>query len=289
MDFNNKILNLIERSTKSLEKLSKLNNESKINITSENGYLWSAENFSLIPVKTINAIDIDLLKGIDHTKSILIENTKQFSSGYPANNVLLWGARGMGKSSLVKSVHREISLKNKKKRLILIEIYRDDIKTLPLLISQLNNYDHRFIIYCDDLSFNENENNYKSLKTVLDGGIMERSQNIIFYATSNRRHLMPRSMIENESSTSISPSESVEEKISLSDRFGLWLGFYQCSQSDYLNIVDSYASYFKFKIDDNELKKLAIEWSVTRGSRSGRVAWQFIQDLAGKQKNKLRL
>ena len=288
MDFNNKILNLIERSTKSLEKLSKLNNESKINITSENGYLWSAENFSLIPVKSINAIDIDLLKGIDHTKSILLENTKQFSSGYPANNVLLWGARGMGKSSLVKSVHREISLKNKKKRLILIEIYRDDIKTLPLLISQLNSYDHRFIIYCDDLSFNENENNYKSLKTVLDGGIMERSQNIIFYATSNRRHLMPRSMIENESSTSISPSESVEEKISLSDRFGLWLGFYQCSQSDYLNIVNSYASYFKFKIDDNELKKLAIEWSVTRGSRSGRVAWQFIQDLAGKQKNKLR-
>ena len=288
MDFNNKILNLIERSTKSLEKLSKLNNESKINITSENGYLWSAENFSLIPVKTINAIDIDLLKGIDHTKSILIENTKQFSSGYPANNVLLWGARGMGKSSLVKSVHREISLKNKKKRLILIEIYRDDIKTLPLLISQLNNYDHRFIIYCDDLSFNENENNYKSHKTVLDGGIMERSQNIIFYATSNRRHLMPRSMIENESSTSISPSESVEEKISLSDRFGLWLGFYQCSQSDYLNIVNSYASYFKFKIDDNDLKNLAIEWSVTRGSRSGRVAWQFIQDLAGKQKNKLR-
>ena len=288
MDFNNKILNLIERSTKSLEKLSKLNNESKINITSENGYLWSAENFSLIPVKTINAIDIDLLKGIDHTKSILIENTKQFSSGYPANNVLLWGARGMGKSSLVKSVHREISLKNKKKRLILIEIYRDDIKTLPLLISQLNNYDHRFIIYCDDLSFNENENNYKSLKTVLDGGIMERSQNIIFYATSNRRHLMPRSMIENESSTSISPSESVEEKISLSDRFGLWLGFYQCSQSDYLDIVNTYASYYKFKIDDNELKNLAIEWSVTRGSRSGRVAWQFIQDLAGKQKNKLR-
>ena len=289
MDFNNKILNLIERSTKSLEKLSKLNNESKINITSENGYLWSAENFSLIPVKSINAIDIDLLKGIDHTKSILLENTKQFSSGYPANNVLLWGARGMGKSSLVKSVHREISLKNKKKRLILIEIYRDDIKTLPLLISQFNSYDHRFIIYCDDLSFNENENNYKSLKTVLDGGIMERSHNIIFYATSNRRHLMPRSMIENESSTSISPSESVEEKISLSDRFGLWLGFYQCSQSDYLNIVNSYASYFKFKIDDNELKKLAIEWSVTRGSRSGRVAWQFIQDLAGKQKNKLRL
>jgi len=288
MDFNNKILNLIERSTKSLEKLSKLNNENKINITSENGYLWSAENFSLIPVNTINAIDIDLLKGIDHTKSILIENTKQFSSGYPANNVLLWGARGMGKSSLVKSVHREISLKNKKKRLILIEIYRDDIKTLPLLISQLNNYDHRFIIYCDDLSFNENENNYKSLKTVLDGGIMERSQNIIFYATSNRRHLMPRSMIENESSTSISPSESVEEKISLSDRFGLWLGFYQCSQSDYLDIVNTYASYYKFKIDDNDLKNLAIEWSVTRGSRSGRVAWQFIQDLAGKQKNKLR-
>ncbi|MGY8975750.1 MAG: ATP-binding protein [Alphaproteobacteria bacterium] len=287
MNINDKILSLIQRSTKALEKISKVNNENKIDISNENGYLWSAENFQLTPVKKINSINIDLLKGIDQTKSILLQNTKQFSQGFPANNVLLWGARGMGKSSLVKSIHREVSLEKNKNRLILIEIYRDDIKTLPLLISQLNNYEHRFIIYCDDLSFNDNENNYKSLKTVLDGGIMERSQNIIFYATSNRRHLMARSMIENENSTAISPSESAEEKISLSDRFGLWLGFYQCSQDEYLNIVISYASYFKLKIKDKELKDLAIEWSVTRGSRSGRVAWQFIHDLAGKLKIKL--
>lgn len=287
MNINDKILSLIQRSTKALEKISKVNNENKIDISNENGYLWSAENFQLTPVKKINSINIDLLKGIDQTKSILLQNTKQFSQGFPANNVLLWGARGMGKSSLVKSIHKEVSLEKNKNRLILIEIYRDDIKTLPLLISQLNNYEHRFIIYCDDLSFNDNENNYKSLKTVLDGGIMERSQNIIFYATSNRRHLMARSMIENENSTAISPSESAEEKISLSDRFGLWLGFYQCSQDEYLNIVISYASYFKLKIKDKELKDLAIEWSVTRGSRSGRVAWQFIHDLAGKLKIKL--
>ena len=287
MNINDKILSLIQRSTKALEKISKVNNENKIDISNENGYLWSAENFQLTPVKKINSINIDLLKGIDQKKSILLENTKQFSQGFPANNVLLWGARGMGKSSLVKSIHREVSLEKNKNRLILIEIYRDDIKTLPLLISQLNNYEHRFIIYCDDLSFNDNENNYKSLKTVLDGGIMERSQNIIFYATSNRRHLMARSMIENENSTAISPSESAEEKISLSDRFGLWLGFYQCSQDEYLNIVNSYASYFKLNIKDKELKDLAIEWSVTRGSRSGRVAWQFIHDLAGKLKIKL--
>ena len=287
MNMNDKILSLLERATKALEKISKLNNEHKIKISEENGYLWSAQKFELIPIKNINAIDINLLKGIDHTKSILIENTSQFSDGYPANNVLLWGARGMGKSSLVKSVHREICSKSKNNRLILIEIFRDDIKTLPLLMSQLNNFKHRFIIFCDDLSFDNNENNYKSLKTVLDGGITERTENIIFYATSNRRHLMPRSMIENEKSTSISPSESAEEKISLSDRFGLWLGFYQCSQDDYLNIIRSYASYFNLKIKDKQLKELAIEWSVTRGSRSGRVAWQFIQDIAGKLKTKL--
>ena len=287
MNINDKILSLIERSTEALEKISKINNENKIKISNINGYLWSAENLELIPIKNINAININLLKGIDHIKSILLENTKQFSSGFPANNVLLWGARGMGKSSLVKSIHREICIKQNKKRLILIEIYRDDIKTLPLLISELSNFEHRFIIYCDDLSFSENENNYKSLKTVLDGGLMQRSQNIIFYATSNRRHLMPRSMIENEKSKSITPSESAEEKISLSDRFGLWLGFYPCSQDDYLNIVISYSNYFKLKIKDKELKELAIAWSVTRGSRSGRVAWQFIQDIAGKLKTKI--
>jgi len=287
MNINAKILSLLERATKALEKISKLNNEHKIKISEESGYLWSSQKFELIPIKNINAIDINLLKGIDHTKSILIENTSQFSDGYPANNVLLWGARGMGKSSLVKSVHKVISSKSKNNRLILIEIFRDDIKTLPLLMSQLNNFKHRFIIFCDDLSFDNNENNYKSLKTILDGGITERTENIIFYATSNRRHLMPRSMIENEKSTSISPSESAEEKISLSDRFGLWLGFYQCSQDEYLCMIQSYASYFNLEIKENELKELAIEWSVTRGSRSGRVAWQFIQDMAGKLKIKI--
>ena len=287
MNINDQLTSFLERSTKALEKISKLNNSHKIKISNENGYLWSAEKFELIPVKKINAININLLKGIDHIKSILLDNTTQFSEGYTANNVLLWGARGMGKSSLVKSVHRELCNKNNKNRLILIEIYRDDIKTLPVLISQLNNFKYRFIIFCDDLSFGNNENNYKSLKTVLDGGIMNRSDNIIFYATSNRRHLMPRSMIENEQSTSITPSESAEEKISLSDRFGIWLGFYQCSQDDYLNIIQSYARHFKLKINENDLKDLAIEWAVTRGSRSGRVAWQFIQDRAGKLKIKL--
>lgn len=287
MNINDQLTSFLERSTKALEKISKLNNSHKIKISNENGYLWSAEKFELIPVKKINAININLLKGIDHIKSILLDNTTQFSEGYTANNVLLWGARGMGKSSLVKSVHRELCYKNNKNRLILIEIYRDDIKTLPVLISQLNNLKYRFIIFCDDLSFGNNENNYKSLKTVLDGGIMNRSDNIIFYATSNRRHLMPRSMIENEQSTSITPSESAEEKISLSDRFGIWLGFYQCSQDDYLHIIQSYARHFKLKINENNLKELAIEWSVTRGSRSGRVAWQFIQDRAGKLKTKL--
>jgi len=287
MNINDQLTSFLERATKALEKISKLNNSHKIKISNENGYLWSAEKFELIPVKKINAININLLKGIDHIKSILLDNTTQFSEGYTANNVLLWGARGMGKSSLVKSVHRELCNKNNKNRLILIEIYRDDIKTLPVLISQLNNLKYRFIIFCDDLSFGNNENNYKSLKTVLDGGIMNRSDNIIFYATSNRRHLMPRSMIENEQSTSITPSESAEEKISLSDRFGIWLGFYQCSQDDYLHIIQSYARHFKLKINENNLKELAIEWSVTRGSRSGRVAWQFIQDRAGKLKIKL--
>ena len=287
MNMNDKILSLLERATKALEKISKLNNEHKIKISEESGYLWSSQKFELIPIKNINAIDINLLKGIDHTKSILIENTSQFSDGYPANNVLLWGARGMGKSSLVKSVHKVISSKSKNNRLILIEIFRDDIKTLPVLMSQLNNFKHRFIIFCDDLSFDNNENNYKSLKTILDGGITERTENIIFYATSNRRHLMPRSMIENEKSTAISPSESAEEKISLSDRFGLWLGFYQCSQDEYLSMIQSYASYFNLEIKENKLKELAIEWSVTRGSRSGRVAWQFIQDMAGKLKTKI--
>jgi hypothetical protein len=288
MNFDKKVLSLLERLTNALEKLANLKSNQNLAITSADGYLWNAESLQLIPVNKINSIDLNLLKGIDHTKNILLKNTLQFSEGFTANNVLLWGARGMGKSSLIKSVHKEICSKNTSNRLILIEIYRDDINTLPKLISQLYKEKHQFIIFCDDLSFDDNETTYKSLKAVLDGGIMERSHNILFYATSNRRHLMPRSMIENENSTSISPSESAEEKISLSDRFGLWLGFYQCSQEEYLKIVKSYAIKFKLKINNHDLDKQAIEWSVTRGSRSGRVAWQFIQDLAGKLKIKIR-
>ena len=289
MNFDKNIVSLLERSTRALEKISNSKSKKDILITNANGYLWNADNLDLIPVDNINAINLRLLKGIDHTKEILLANTIQFAKGFSANNVLLWGARGMGKSSLIKSVHKEICNKKNGKRLILIEIYRDDINSLQKLISELQKEKHQFIIFCDDLSFDNNETTYKSLKTVLDGGIMKKSDNILFYATSNRRHLMPRSMIENESSTSISPSESAEEKISLSDRFGLWLGFYQCSQEDYLNIVSSYVEEFKFKINNKELEKLAIEWSVTRGSRSGRVAWQFIQDLAGKLKIKISL
>ncbi len=287
MILDKNILPLIERATKALEEISNSKTKNKLVITKANGYLWDAENFHLIPINNINAVNLSLLKGIDHTKKILLDNTMQFSEGYSANNVLLWGARGMGKSSIIKSVHKEICKNTLNKRLILIEIYRDDINSLPKLITELQQLKHQFIIFCDDLSFDNNETTYKSLKTILDGGIMEKSKNILFYATSNRRHLMPRSMIENESSTSISPSESAEEKISLSDRFGLWLGFYQCSQDNYLEIVKSYADEFKFEINVNELNKLAIEWSVTRGSRSGRVAWQFIQDLAGKLKVKI--
>ncbi len=288
MNFDKKILSLLERSTKALEKISYLNSSKDLVITSANGYLWNAESSKLIPIDKINSIDLNLLKGINHTKDILLKNTLQFSEGFPANNVLLWGARGMGKSSLIKSVHKEICKKKNSRRLILIEIYRDDINSLPKLISQLHKEKYQFIIFCDDLSFDNNETAYKSLKAVLDGGIMERLHNILFYATSNRRHLMPRSMIENERASSISPSESAEEKISLSDRFGLWLGFYQCSQDEYLSIVESYAKEFNLKINNVELNKLAIEWSVTRGSRSGRVAWQFIQDLAGKLKIKIK-
>ncbi len=287
MNFDKNILSFLERSTKALETLSNSKSKENILITKADGYLWNADELQLIPVDNINAINLKLLKGIDHTKEILLENTIQFAKGFSANNVLLWGARGMGKSSLIKAVHKEVGKTKNFNRLILIEIFRDDINKLQKLISELQKEKHQFIIFCDDLSFDNNETNYKSLKTVLDGGIMKKSDNILFYATSNRRHLMPRSMIENESSTSISPSESAEEKISLSDRFGLWLGFYQCSQEDYLDIVKSYAKEYKFKIDNSDLEKLAIEWSVTRGSRSGRVAWQFIQDLAGKLKIKM--
>ena len=286
MKINEETLSLLKRATEALEILAS-NKDFEIIITKENGYIWNPENLKLIPVNKMNYIDLKLLKGIDDTKKLLLKNTEQFAKGFPANNVLLWGARGMGKSSLVKSIHKELLNINNKNRLILIEVHREDIKTLPILISKLSKIKHNFILYCDDLSFDDNETNYKSLKSILDGGIAEKPSNIIFYATSNRRHLISRSMKENEESTSIMPHETVDEKVSLSDRFGLWLGFYQCSQDDYLDMVEDYIKTYKINTDMENAKKFALEWSITRGARSGRVAWQFIQDLAGKLEKKI--
>jgi len=248
-------------------------------------FIWQADRAFLQPVKTVNRIDLNLLQGIDHVRDILLKNTARFARGLPANNALLWGARGMGKSSLVKAAHAFINEKNMgtdDQPLKLIEIHREDIECLPVLMNLLRSYDGRVIIFCDDLSFDQDDTSYKSLKAVLEGGIEGRPQNVIFYATSNRRHLMPRDMVENENSTAINPSEATHEKVSLSDRFGLWIGFHNCSQDDYLAMVEAYVEHYGLEgVSKIELKARALEWAATRGSRSGRVAWQFIQDLAG--------
>jgi predicted AAA+ superfamily ATPase len=245
-------------------------------------FVWHPDG-RLSPVPRVSRVEIGLLKGIDRMRDILIENTERFSDGLPANNALLWGARGMGKSSLVKAAHASINLKRKPAdRLKLIEIHREDIESLPQLMELLRSSSFRFIVFCDDLSFDGNDASYKSLKAVLDGGIEGRPDNVILYATSNRRHLLAREMIENERSTAINPGEAVEEKVSLSDRFGLWLGFHRCSQDEYLAMVKGYCSHFGIKLAEDELEREALEWSTTRGSRSGRVAWQFTQELAGR-------
>ena len=246
-----------------------------------NAFIWNADSGWLQPVQKVNRVDLNLLKAVDQVRDILLENTKRFHNGLPANNALLWGARGMGKSSLVKAIHAEMISKYDN-RLKLIEIHREDISTLPLLLNILRSTAHRVILYCDDLSFDSDDTSYKSLKAALDGGIEGRPANVIFYATSNRRHLMPRDMIENERSTAINPAEAVEEKVSLSDRFGLWLGFHKCDQDAYLQMVFGYAAHFDLTIDQDALRAEALEWSTTRGARSGRVAWQYIQDLAGR-------
>ncbi len=244
-------------------------------------WLWQTSSRTLKPVTDTGALPLDLLVGISPQMETLIENTTQFAAGYPANNALLWGARGMGKSSLVKAVHTNLA---KSHNLNLIEIYREDIGMLPLLLDLLRGEkDIRFILFCDDLSFDEQDHHYKSLKAVLEGGVEARPDNVIFYATSNRRHLIARNMIENERETAIHPGESVEEKVSLSDRFGLWLGFYPCSQDDYLLMIENYAKAYGLTFD----KTGAIEWFRTRGSRSGRVAWQYIQHIAGQQKKRV--
>lgn len=245
-------------------------------------FVWHPDG-RLAAVPRVSRVELFLLKGVDRMRDILMENTERFANGLPANNALLWGARGMGKSSLVKAAHASINAERKPAdRLKLIEIHREDIESLPALMEQLRASSFRFIVFCDDLSFDGNDASYKSLKAVLEGGIEGRPENVILYATSNRRHLLAREMIENERSTAINPGEAVEEKVSLSDRFGLWLGFHRCSQDEYLAMVRGYCSHFGVKVDDDALEREALEWSTTRGSRSGRVAWQFVQELAGR-------
>jgi predicted AAA+ superfamily ATPase len=247
-------------------------------------FVWHPSGRRLANVKRVNRVDMALLKGIDRMRDILIENTDRFARGLPANNALLWGARGMGKSSLVKAVHASINaqLGAKAGRLKLIEIHREDIESLPDLMALLRGVPYRFIVFCDDLSFDAEDTSYKSLKAVLEGGIEGRPENVILYATSNRRHLMSRDMMENERSTAINPGETVEEKVSLSDRFGLWLGFHRCSQDEFLAMVAAYVAHFKIPAEADTVRREALEWATTRGSRSGRVAWQYVQDLAGR-------
>lgn len=249
-------------------------------------FVWQAEGGRLVPVTQVNRVEIGLLKGVERQRDTLLDNTRRFAAGLPANNALLWGARGMGKSSLVKSVHGAVAAEHPG-ALALVEIHREDIPSLPRLLTLLRAAPRRFLVFCDDLSFAAEDAHYKSLKAVLEGGIEGRPANVLFYATSNRRHLMPRDMIENERSTAINPAEAVEEKVSLSDRFGLWLGFHNCDQETFFAMVEGYAAAYGLDITPEALRAQAVEWSVTRGARSGRVAWQFFQDLAGRLGHRL--
>ena len=256
------------------------------NLKDSDAFVWNADHNQLKPATNINLVHLALLKGISRTRDTLLNNTLRFAKELPANNALLWGARGMGKSSLVKAVHARIN-QDAPNALALIEIHREDISSLPLLLDQLRLHDRRFLLFCDDLSFDQGNSEYKSLKAVLEGGIEGRPENVIFYATSNRRHMMPRDITENDQSNEINPSDAVDEKVSLSDRFGLWLGFHACDQTTYLDIIQGYVEHYHLNIDAQTLRAEAIEWSVTRGGRSGRVAWQYIQDLAGRLGKKL--
>jgi predicted AAA+ superfamily ATPase len=244
-------------------------------------FVWEAQALALRPVPRVATVPLELLVGIDRVRDILLANTRRFAAGRVANNALLWGARGMGKSSLIKAIHGAI-IAEQPKALALIEIHREDVESLPRLLQRLASGPRRCLVFCDDLSFDSGDASYKSLKAILEGGIEGRPDNVLFYATSNRRHLMPREMIENERATAIHPGEAVEEKVSLSDRFGLWLGFHPCSQDDYLAMVDGYVRHFGARIDPESLRHEALEWAQTRGARSGRVAWQFVQDLVGR-------
>jgi predicted AAA+ superfamily ATPase len=274
---------LLERIAGALERLAP-QTKGRPDLAAADAFVWQPDG-RLAPVARVNRVEMSLLKGIDRVRDMLMENTERFAKGLPANNALLWGARGMGKSSLVKASHAAVNAAHAKDGdglLKLIEIHREDIESLPDLMAITRGAPYRFILFCDDLSFDADDTSYKSLKAVLEGGIEGRPDNVIFYATSNRRHLLSRDMIENERSTGINPGEAVEEKVSLSDRFGLWLGFHRCSQDEYLAMVDSYVKHYKIPATGEELHREALEWSTTRGSRSGRVAWQFVQDLAGR-------
>jgi predicted AAA+ superfamily ATPase len=251
--------------------------------TAADAFTWHPDGRRLTPVPHVSRVDMSLLKGIDRVRDLLLENTERFAKALPANNALLWGARGMGKSSLVKACHAAVSASHRKNGLLkLVEIHREDIESLPVLMELMRGAPYRFILFCDDLSFEATDTSYKSLKAVLEGGIEGRPDNVVFYATSNRRHLMAREMMENERATAINPGEAVEEKVSLSDRFGLWLGFHRCSQDEYLAMVRGYVTHFKIPFKGEDLEREALEWATTRGARSGRVAWQYVQDLAGR-------
>ncbi len=277
------LLPTLDRIAAALERLAPTSEPFGLPEESE-AFVWHADSATCQPVAKINRIPLGLLQGIDLQIDKLLENTRRFARGLPANNALLWGARGTGKSSLVKACHAEISAEDRhqgRSPIALVEIHREDIPSLPQLLENLRGGGRRCILFCDDLSFDQDDTSYKSLKAVLEGGVEGRPENVIFYATSNRRHLMARDMIDNEQSTAINPSEAVEEKVSLSDRFGLWLGFHNADQATYFAMVEGYAAHFGLGLTSEELRRRANEWSVTRGARSGRVAWQFIQDLAG--------
>jgi len=272
-------ISLLERLTQAVERLARTPTSAIALTEGITAYVWHKDG-GLIAVPTVSAVPFDILQGISQQKEILLRNTEQFAKGFSANNALLWGARGMGKSSLVKAIHGHLQAQFP--TLTLVEIHREELGSMPGLLNHLRAIeDRRFILYCDDLSFDHDDAGYKSLKAVLEGGLEGRPENVLFYATSNRRHLMPRDMMENERASGINPSEAVEEKVSLSDRFGLWLGFHSCTQDDFFDMLDAYVAQFDLQITQDELRARAIEWSMTRGSRSGRVAWQFIQDLAG--------
>lgn len=275
-----RLLDLLARVADALDRLAP-KPPSPVDLSLADAFVWHPEPPHLAPVPKVSRVAIDLLRGVDRQKTILLDNTRRFACGLPANNAMLWGARGMGKSSLVKAVHAVIT-QEIAGSLALVEIHREDIASLPELLTVLREQPKRCLILCDDLSFERDDADYKALKSVLEGGIEGRPDNVLFYATSNRRHLMPRDMIENERSTAIAPSEAIEEKVSLSDRFGLWIGFHNCDQQTYFAMVEGYATAMGLPIDRTALQAAANEWSVTRGARSGRVAWQFIQDLAGR-------